>query len=310
MLKNLFNWTKNNKVATILILILAFLVLQSFIRNRPIIQEMRLSKSVSSIASPMMGSVAYDAAPAEGFGFTGGMMAPRQIAPITNTLDRKVVTNSNFSLQVKSVTESANNIKSKVEEMGGFVINTMVSRPEFGEDASIDVRIPNNKLDEFAGFLRGQAMKVVTENTTGADITDQYVDIQERLAQLTKEKAMLDSILTKAVSVDDIMKVRPYIQQVQNEIDSYKGQLKYMDGTTSTSLVTIFLATDELSLPYAPAKTWRPEVVFKTAVRSLLGTMQNVGSGLIWLGVYSVIIVPAVLIVLIALVIKNKGIKK
>jgi len=64
------------------------------------------------------------------------------------------------------------------------------------------------------------------------------------------------------------------------------------------SLVTVYLSTDEYTLPYAPSEPWRPDVIFKTAVRSLIGNLRGIASTAIWLVVYSVIWVPVLILVL------------
>ena len=67
-----------------------------------------------------------------------------------------------------------------------------------------------------------------------------------------------------------------------------------MEKTAKMSLENIDLSTDELSLGYAPADTWRPGVVFKLAVRSLVRNARQLGNTVIWIGVYAVLWVPAI----------------
>ncbi len=69
--------------------------------------------------------------------------------------------------------------------------------------------------------------------------------------------------------------------------------------------VTIYLSTDEMALPYAPSNAWRPAVIFKLAVRSLIGSLRSLASVLIWIVVYSVIWLP----ILIAILLLRKKIK-
>jgi hypothetical protein len=93
------------------------------------------------------------------------------------------------------------------------------------------------------------------------------------------------------------MSVQTQLMNIQSQIDSVKGQQKYLEQSAKLTKVTIYLATDEISLPYAPTNVWRPVVIFKTAVRSLIGTFQSIGSLTIWLVAYLPIIVPVVAVV-------------
>ncbi len=60
--------------------------------------------------------------------------------------------------------------------------------------------------------------------------------------------------------------------------------------------LTIYLSTDEIALPYAPSETFRPTVVFKLAVRSLVGSLRDIATLAIWVVVYSVIWIPALIL--------------
>ena len=102
--------------------------------------------------------------------------------------------------------------------------------------------------------------------------------------------------MDQAVKVTDLLEVQRELVSLQSQIDSVIGQQQYYQKSADLSKVVIYLSTDDLSLPYAPTGQWRPLVVFKTAVRSLLQTLRSVGNLIIWLAVYSVIIVPLYLL--------------
>lgn len=215
--------------------------------------------------------------------------------------NRKVITNSSFSLHVKNVDDVTEKIRQKTYEMKGFMVNTNVRRDEGASSAVLEVRVPTDQLVEFSKYLKTIAVKVVYENITGSDITDQYVDYEERLSSLQDIKARFEEIMEEAETVDEIMRVQNSILSIQRQIDQVKGQLTYMDRATATSKVTITLSTDELSLPYTPVKSWRPDVIMKEAVRALISVFRAFGTAGIWI----VVFIPLV-ILLVALKIAVK----
>lgn len=237
--------------------------------------------------------------------YESSQYAPAPVAP-SGSVDRKVITNSNFSLLVKNVTQSIDQIKTKVAQVSGFVIDVNIYRGESSESANLNLRVPSDKVDEVSSYLRSISAKVVSENVSGKDITDQYVDVETRISELYKVKAKLETIMDNAITSDEMLRVFRQVNDINTQIDSYKGQLTYMEKSSSTSKLTVALSTDELSLPYAPAQPWRPEVIFKTAVRSLLTTLQSLGTLAIWLAVY----VPLVLLVVVFYKVGYKVIKK
>lgn len=219
----------------------------------------------------------------------------RQAAP-SDSPDRLVITDTSLSLQVKDVSQSINTIQQETQKLGGFLVNSHLSKPEMAASGNITIRIPSDKLPQALEVFRSLAVKVVSESVVGTDVTDQYEDLDARLAVLYKTKAKFESIMDQAVKVTDLLEVQRELISLQSQIDSLIGQQEYYKKSADLSKVVIYLSTDDLSLPYAPTGQWRPLVVFKTAVRSLLQTLRGFGNLVIWLGVYSVVIIPLYLL--------------
>ena len=216
----------------------------------------------------------------------------RQVAPSEST-DRLVITDTSLSLQVKDVGSAIKKIQEETKNLGGFLVNSHLSKPEMAASGSITVRIPTDKLNQALDIFRSLSVKVVSESVVGTDVTDQYEDLDARLAVLNKTKAKFESIMDQASRVTDLLEVQRELVSLQSQIDSVVGQQQYYKKSADLSKVTVYLSTDDLSLPYAPTGQWRPLVVFKTAVRSLLQHLRQFGSAIIWLVVYSPLVLLA-----------------
>jgi len=281
---NIINWIKNNRVTTVLISIIV-IIISSFFINTPRYNPVEhmggggMGKLDFSGGAPMMG-LRSDVNPLE------------QIA----TQERMFVSESNISLLVKNVKDTQEQIQNKVVNLGGYVVNANYVNPDISSTGSITLRISTDKVQALKAFLAENSVRIVSENISGYDVTDQYTDTQAKLDTLYKTKVIFENILAKAVNVDDILKVQQSILSTQDQIDSLKGSIKYLNETSKTMLITINLSTDELSLPYAPTDPWRPNVVFKTSVRSLLTDLRMIGSGVIWIVVYAVIYIPLIVV--------------
>lgn len=209
-----------------------------------------------------------------------------QPAPTEQT-DRMVVQDTSVSMLVKDVAVTLKGIEKQAIEAGGYMVNKSLSKPEGAANGFISLRVPNEKRETALDGIRALGVKVVSENVKGHDVTDQYVDLEGRVASLNKTKIKMESIMAQATKVSDLMEVQIQLTNIEQQIDYYKGQQKYLEQTAKLTLISVNLSTDELSLPYAPDKAWRPEVVFKSAVRSMVGTLRGIGSLVIWLVVYA-----------------------
>lgn len=229
--------------------------------------------------------------------FSSDLNLSRNNAAPSDSSDRIIIQDTSLSLQVKDVTQTIDEIEEKTKSFGGFLINSQLSRPEGAASGSISVRIPEEKRKEAMDAFKKMAVKVVSESVNGRDVTDQYVDLEARLEVLYKTKIKYEEILEKAEKVTDLMSVQQQLTNLQSQIDNLKGQQKYYEQSAKLSRITIYLSTDELALPYAPTNEWRPAVIFKEAVRSLLRTFRSIGSLMIWAAVYIPILIPILLVI-------------
>jgi len=284
----IFNWIKTHKLTFILLLLICWLIYrQNF--HLPIVPLSQKKATTLEMAEtlPVSGGreISYFPEP----------------APAPEVKERLVVKESTISLLVKNVVETQKAISQKAQDLGGYLVQGNISHPEETEATSgwITVRVPQEKLEEALNYFRGLAVKVVSETISGQDVTDEYVDIEARLATLLKTKTKFEEILLRAEKIQDILEVQRELINLQQQIDNLKGQQNYLEKSAQVSRVTVYLATDELALPYVPAEAWRPKAIFKQAVRSLIGAFRKLGTLIIWLGVYSIIWLPILVIYLI-----------
>lgn len=215
------------------------------------------------------------------------------IAP-SDSQNRLVVQDTSLSLVVNDVSKSIRDVQEIASKMGGFLVNSYLSRPEVGGNGNISIRVPESKRADALDEFKKLSVKVVSESVSGTDVTDQYQDLDSRLEVLYKTKAKFEDILESANNVSELLNVQREIINLQSQIDSLIGQKKYYEQSAKLSKITVYLSTDELALPYTPQNSWRPEVIFKNASRSLLINLRQFGTLLIWIMVYSPIILLGV----------------
>ena len=284
-MQKIIAWIKENKLSAILIAVVVFLFLGDY-DSPTVYNEMFSTGKMSNRAMVGTDTMMAEFAPMP---TAGG-------APRLDIEDRKVSTNSNLSLVVQDVRESLRSIKEYAKDKGGYMVSAAQTSPEGLSNGNITIREPAEAFDSTLEYLRGYAIKVVSESVTGRDITDQYMDVEERLATLNNTKARYEEILDKAVDVNEILNVTQQILYIQDQIDSLTGRLEYLDATANSSLVTIYLSTDELELPFSPDQPWRPSLIFKYAVRSIVEDFRSLGELVIWAGVYAVFWIPALIV--------------
>lgn len=296
----MLTWLKNNKFLVLVLLLLAFFGFEKYRYYLP--QPLTLQNTaMPESASFGYGGDAMMGAPAADMAVGKSLISPMPptrdyYEPVSDAANRMVIQNSNMSLLVSDVRETGDKIIDFAKSKGGFMVDASYNRPDESAFGTITVRVPTQELDSTLEFLRSSAVKVTNEYIQGTDVTEQYTDIEERLATLEQTKSKFEEILNSATQVQDILQVQQQLIYIQDQIDSYVGQRDALEKNASLTKITAYLSSDELSLPYTPDQKFRPNVIFKLAVRSLLLTLQNFGEFAIWAVVYSVIWIPAIIL--------------
>jgi hypothetical protein len=274
VLKPLIGWVKANKLAALVILILSVLY-------------------VSSISPSGTGSLP------SGIGGTPdlgeGVVSDK--GGTTTGGDRVVIEESALSLVVKDVSKEADEVVKYAEKEGGFLVSSEITSPEESPVATVVVRVPSKKLRMAIEYYRTLAVKVSSESIVGTDVTDEFEDLDTRIATLEKTIDQFEAIKAKATKIADLVSITKQIILMREDIDLLKGEKKFIAESAAFPKITASLATDEFALPYQPAEGFRPGVIFKQAVRALLSGVYAVAGGLIWVGVYAVVVVPVLLLV-------------
>ncbi len=316
-MNRILGWVKNNKLAVLL----GFLFLGYWwLNNGGLWQYMSLSNGRSSYS--------YGGRMEDSYGTNAGMPMAQSIGVTTigskkisnpslspaapsGSSDRMTVQSGSLALLVKDVRETQNKISQYVQSGGGYVVNMSTNRPSEQPYGNMSVRVMADKLDASFEYFRSLGVKVTSETLNGYDVTDQYEDLETSLGYLQRSLAQIQSIQDQAESYDEILAGTREVISLQQQIDNLKGRQLYLEQTSKLALVNISMSADEFALPYAPDSNFRPAVIFKLAVRSLLTTLQGFGTLGIWIAVYSLVWIPLIILIwFVNRIIRRRNTKK
>lgn len=154
----------------------------------------------------------------------------------------KIIRNADLSMDVTDLNEFAENLKKTVNDYNGYVERSDVN--DYDSDYSeyrygyFTVRIPAAKLDDFLSIVEGEGT-ITSKSETAEDVTSQYVDIEAHIDTYEAERDSLMQLMNKAEDVEDILKIREQLRDINYELDSLQRQLKAMQNKVSYSTVTV-----------------------------------------------------------------------
>lgn len=123
------------------------------------------------------------------------------------------------------------------------------------------------------------------------DVTNDYVDTQSRISNLRVEQKRLQTILSSAQSVTDIINVEQRLADVEGQIEEITGHLKSLQSQTTYYTVVINLQPLSLVPAAQPQPGWNAGQVLHDAWGTSLAFGQVLLTILLWLLSFSPYIV-------------------
>ena len=134
---------------------------------------------------------------------------------------------------------------------------------------SISIRVPDEKFEEAMTELRNLSIRVDSESTNSRDVTEEYIDLEARLKNAEATEGQYLSLLDAARDVEDILRIYDSLSRVRREIEQIKGQMQYLERTSSMSLLTVRLEPAITAKPLVPVG-WSLLEVFKSVIRGII----------------------------------------
>ena len=183
------------------------------------------------------------AAAAEASNGVGG--ANNSVPDNAPDMSEKIIYNAEVTLETTGFDDALERIAAMVRDMGGYMESTSVSGSNYGaisrgsagaRSAYYTIRIPSARFAEFTGSLTDLG-NVPYSRTYTRNVTREYYDTQSRLdAYKVQEKRLLE-MLSVAETVEDMLAIQRELTDVQYEIDSLTGTLRYYDNQVGYSTV-------------------------------------------------------------------------
>ncbi|MCL4266300.1 MAG: DUF4349 domain-containing protein [Anaerolineae bacterium] len=212
----------------------------------------------------------------------------------SDQVERLIIRTGNLSLVVLDTEETVADITRLAEQSGGWVVNANLY--QYGVDAKsgdITIRVPAAGFIGAMETLKQMAVEVRSENVSGQDVTEEYVDLEARLGNLEATAERVRSFLDDAMTVEEALAVNQELSRLEGEIEVIKGRMQYLSQSAAFSTITISLTPDIAARPVQVAG-WRPQGVARDAIEALISALQGLATLVIWL---MILVLPIALLI-------------
>lgn len=227
--------------------------------------------------------------------------APGQAAYV----ERMIVKNAEASVLVEDSDVAIDRLTQIVGDVDGYIISSRIWFQEYaGENykyASITIGVPVSQFEVSLRRIRDLSLRVLDENASGEDVTDQFVDLESRLRNLEATRERIKSFLEDAKTVDEALRINQELAAIEAQIEEVKGRMNYLSDRSAFSTITVTISPELPEIVPTPTPTpipWDPGHTLDRATDTLVGAYQGLVGFAIWLFVVIVpILAPPVLFV-------------
>lgn len=211
----------------------------------PTVVSVAAATTAAGRAAPAAAAPVPAGIPASSASRTSSSSAPGDANTILNAplppqaIDQKIIRNGSLTITAKDVAGTQDAIWNLAGELGGVVITSNTSGTNENIRADISFRVPSERFREATDRVRQYAVKVEKEQSSAQDVTEEYVDLQARQRTLEVTTLQLQTLLGKATTVDDTLKVQAQLNSVQSDLERIKGKVNYYDTRTAFSTVAV-----------------------------------------------------------------------
>jgi hypothetical protein len=187
--------------------------------------KIRDAKEVTAeMASPPENQAMYeDAIKAGNAGNTQMASIPKQ-----EVNKKKIIRDGRMGIKVTVLSKSKQQIDVLVKNNSGYYDNENLTNNDYESVYSLKIRIPADHFDPFITGLESGIGEITFKEITASDVTDQFIDLETRLANKKNYLLRYNDLLKQAKKISEILEIETKIRELEEEIESTVGRLKYL----------------------------------------------------------------------------------
>lgn len=168
-------------------------------------------------------------------------------------IQKKIIKDGRMGLQVKDLLVAKQQIDSLVKRLGGYYANENLKNDNNESGYDLTIRIPEANFEKFVSSTEIGSFKLLYKEISARDVTEEFADLETRLASKRNALARYNEIMKKANAMKDIVEIEEAIRNLQEEIESSEGRLRYLNDCVNYSTLNLTISTEK-DFAYKPSK--------------------------------------------------------
>jgi hypothetical protein len=147
---------------------------------------------------------------------------------------------AHVTLQVPKLKPALKAMHALTAQLGGVITEERVDSTSAQGAAQLTLRVPSGAAQSVFDRLE-QLGSVLDQNVTARDIGKEYFDANLRLSSLEATLRRYEEILTRAKTVEEILRIEQELARIRGEVEQVKGSLRWLSDRAARATLHIAL---------------------------------------------------------------------
>ncbi|MDR1543257.1 MAG: DUF4349 domain-containing protein [Prevotellaceae bacterium] len=167
--------------------------------------------------------------------------------PVGNEkIDKKIIKNGNISIETNNLQQARIAVDGLLKTNAGYIQNEDYNDYSDYESFNLKIRIQNRYFDSFLNSLSDKNIgKITSKSVSSQDVTEDYYDTSIRLKNKELYLEKYREFLRNAKKISDMLEVQEKIRNMEEEIESAKGKLRFIDDRVNYSTIDLTLTKEK-----------------------------------------------------------------
>ncbi len=154
---------------------------------------------------------------------------------------KKIIRDGSINMEVEKLAEAKLFIDTTLKAFGAYYENETFESNNYESLYRLKIRVPASNFDNLINAANEQGGKILLKNINARDVTEEFYDITTRLENNQSYLEQYRKLLDRARTINDILEIQEKIRVIEEEMDSKKGQLKFLSDQVGYSTLNLTL---------------------------------------------------------------------
>jgi len=153
--------------------------------------------------------------------------------------EKKIIKTGDITLELTNYNTYNGSIRQSIKTYGAYIASEEQTQNDNRISNSIVIKVPVAQFEKLINSFNGTDIKVLEKKITSEDVTGEVVDTKARLEAKKQLRQRYLDLLKQAKNMKDVLDIEKEINDIQEDIESASGRVKYLDHQSAYSTINL-----------------------------------------------------------------------